>query len=244
MKNTYFYKKAQRRNIKRIFRFFGLVLLLSGFILGTYMFFPLISWQLYIKPVFANQSFTSPIPKKTIITKDYLRSLIQATADSFRGFDYTNNHSWLPNAYQEMQVTTELASYSLAIPKLNIENAIVSATDNDLSQHLVHFPGTTLPPNKGNGVIFGHSTLPQLYDPKNYKTIFANAHTLKVNDTILVTVGNTLYTYKIFNISIVDAEDTSYLSQEYDDSYLTIVTCTPPGTIWKRLVIKTRLEKN
>lgn len=242
MKNTYVYKKAHKKNIKKIARIFGLALLLSGFSLGLYAFFPILSWEFYIKPVFANQEYASPIPKTTIITKDYLQSLIQATANSFRSLDYTNAQSWLPNAYQEMQVTTELSNYSLSIPELNIENAFVSATDNNVDKHLVHFPGTSLPPNKGTAVIFGHSTLPQLFDPKNYKTIFANAHKLVVGDTIHITVGNTLYTYKIYGISIVDAEDTSYLTQEYDKSHLIIVTCTPPGTIWKRLIIKAQLE--
>ena len=93
-------------------------------------------------------------------------------------------------------------------------------------------------------MIFGHSTLPQLFNPKNYKTIFANAYLLKENDLIYATVENITYKYRVYNISVVDPKDTSIFTQDLNDSYITLVTCTPPGTIWKRLIIKARLEKN
>ena len=31
-------------------------------------------------------------------------------------------------------------------------------------------------------------------------------------------------------------------ARDTTDSYLTLVTCTPPGTTWKRLIIKAKLE--
>lgn len=241
--NKFVYKKGTTRNIRKIIRFVGLGISVSGFFFGLYIFAPLISWEIYLKPVFASQSFASPIPKTTIITKDYLKTLIRNTENTFRGVDFSNAQNWVPSDYKEGQVTTSLASYFISIPKLGIENAMVSTVDTDLNHHLVHFPGTAIPPEKGNGAIFGHSTLPQLFDPHNYKAIFATAHTLKVGDIINVTVNNKLYAYQINDISIVDPEDTSYLTQQYDDSYLTIITCTPPGTIWKRLIIRSKLEK-
>lgn len=91
-------------------------------------------------------------------------------------------------------------------------------------------------------MIFGHSTLPQLFDPTNYKAIFATLHTLKAGDTFEVTVDDTSYSYKIFSISITTPDDMNIFSQSYDNSYITLVTCTPPGTIWKRLVIRASLE--
>ena len=50
--------------------------------------------------------------------------------------------------------------------------------------------------------------------------------------------------YSIENISVVDPDNTSVLEQSFDDSYITLITCTPPGTIWKRLIIKARIVKN
>jgi sortase A len=230
--SKYIYKKTEPRNLRKFFRLSGLAVAIIGLLFGLYIFYPLLSWQLYIRPAFAN-SFASPIPQTTVLTKETIQGLLKS---SF------NQGNWLPT-YSKSQITAGLSSYTISIPELEIKNAIVSTIDTDIGKHLVHFPGTALPPYKGNAVIFGHSTLPSLFDPANYKTIFAKAHTLKVGDTFLVTLNDITYVYKIFNISIVDASDTSYLTQPQDDSYITIVTCTPPGTIWKRLIIKASIER-
>lgn len=232
------YIKTKKKNLRKIFRFIGLGISVTGIFFSFYMFFPLISWELYLRPVFASQSFASPIPKTTVMTQDYIKSLWKNTANSLNG-----NQGWIPSSYKEVQVMPQVSFYYLSVPKLNISNALISTIDTDVDSHLVHFPGTAIPPAKGNAAIFGHSTLPQLYDPKNYKTIFANIHTLTQGDTFIVTVNNTLYTYKIINISVVEPQDTSYLTQEYTKSQITIITCTPPGTIWKRLILKAELQE-
>ncbi|MEK7160243.1 MAG: sortase, partial [Patescibacteria group bacterium] len=103
--------------------------------------------------------------------------------------------------------------------------------------------GTAIPGTQGNAVIFGHSTLPQLYNEKDYKTIFSNLYKLSIGDEIIVNSGNLTYKYIVENVVVVDPDNTSILEQNYDDSFLTLVTCTPPGTIWKRLVVKGRIEK-
>lgn len=66
---------------------------------------------------------------------------------------------------------------------------------------------------------------------------------MQVGDEIFVTVDNVKYTYKIYAMTVIDPEDVSVLTQNYDDSYLNIITCTPPGTIWKRLVVQSRIEQ-
>lgn len=238
------YKKEKKRNIKKIIRRSGLSLSIIGVLVGLYIFFPLLSWEFYLKPVFASSSYTSPIPKNTIITQDYLKNILASTADSISGVDYNNATNWVPSKYQNVSSEKSSSSYFISIPKLEIENAIVSTIDTDLEKHLVHFPGTAVPPEKGSAAIFGHSTLPQLFDRTNYKTIFANIHELSLRDKIMVNSGNNLYMYDIFAIEVTDPEDTSYLTQNYDSSYLYIITCTPPGTTWKRLVVKARLVKN
>lgn len=220
----------------------GLGISLTGILFSLYFFFPLISWELYVKPVFASQAFASPIPKTSVMTQDYIRSLWQNTTKTLGG----TGEGWMPTSstYKEVDVTPQISYYYMSIPKLHIENALISTVDVDVNSHLVHFPGTAIPPAKGNAAIFGHSTLPQLYDPKNYKTIFANIHTLTVGDTFMVNVNNSLYTYRIFSITVVEPTDTSYLTQDYSKSHITIITCTPPGTIWKRLILRAELQEN
>ena len=31
-------------------------------------------------------------------------------------------------------------------------------------------------------------------------------------------------------------------TQDFSDTFITVITCTPPGTIWKRLIIKARIH--
>ena len=223
----YYYKKKSKNNFRQYLRLTSGLFLLTGISIILYVIFPIISWQIYFRSAFASQNILMPIPHAVDPT------------------DYTKAENWFqnfkPNSDTENQVG--ITSYSISIPKLLIENAVVSTVDTDLGKHLVNFHGTSLPGRNGNAVVFGHSTLPQLFNPKDYKTIFANIYTLKNDDEIYATINDITYKYKIFKTIVIDPSDSSALMQNYDNSYLTLVTCTPPGTIWKRLVIMSKLEK-
>lgn len=240
MTDKYTYGKSF--NIKKLFRIFSFSILLGSAALAAYIFFPLLSWQLYFAPVFASQDISYPIPKTTVVGNNEFSSLITSASNLLSGVDYTNAQNWYPN-FKLQGGKLNVPEYSISIPSLKIENAKVSTTDNDLAKHLVNYGGSQIPPNKGNVVIFGHSTLPQLFDPKDYKTIFANAYKMKAGDEIFAQVSGVTYKYKVFNIKVVEASDTSVLNQNLEDSFLTLITCTPPGTVWKRLIIKARMEK-
>ena len=237
-----YYKKASGKKLKNTARGLSLLIFLIGLGIAAYVFFPLISWQLYFAPVFAAQDIAVPIPKATLVDSNTIQSLISQASQSLTGVDYNNAENWFPG-YKYTKGSTNVDNYSMSIPKLDIQNAVVSAVDDDLSKHLVNLGGTTIPPQKGNAVVFGHSTLPQLFDPKNYKTIFARAYELKVGDNIYVTVSGTTYKYNIYSITVVSPDDTSVLAQDYGQNDLTLITCTPPGTIWKRLIIRSRLTQ-
>lgn len=241
MKRIY-YQKARKRNIKRNLRIAGLLISLSGIMIVVYIFAPLLSFQIMYAPIFDAQKLVSPLSHAVMAAQDGNPFITSANAN----VDYTNAQNWFPH-YSGLKPTTKTKAptlyYTMSIPKINIKNALVSAVDDDLSLHMINFAGTAVPPQNGTAVVFGHSTLPQLYDPTNYKTILANAHHLGIGDTIIITIGTAIYTYKIFSVTIIDPEDTSVFTQNYDNSYLTLVTCTPPGTILYRLVIKARLEK-
>lgn len=238
-----YYKKNNNINKKKILRFISFLFFLSGISIIIYIFLPFFSWQIYFAPVFANQSIASPIPKNNIVSVSALKNLLNGATNSIIGVDYTNAQNWFPNYKYQKAENPKLQFYTISIPKLKIKNAIVSTSDTDVAKHLVNYGGTAIPPTKGNAVIFGHSTLPQLYNAKDYKTIFANLYLLSEGDEIIVNSSNINYKYMVESITVVDPDNTTVLEQNYDDSFLTLVTCTPPGTIWKRLVVKARLEK-
>lgn len=239
----YYYKKPSRITVKLFARLASLLAILLGFAIAAYVFFPLISWQIYFAPAFASQDIAVPIPQNSLVNSSTIGNLIAAATDSLTGVDYNNAQNWFPNFKLQTEKTkTRVDFYTLTIPRLNLTNALVSAVDNDLSKHLVNLAGTAIPADKGNAIIFGHSTLPQLFNPKDYKTIFANAYQLQTGDEIIVKLGDVSYKYRIYSITVVNPTDTSVLEQDYSDSFLTLITCTPPGTIWKRLIVKSRLE--
>ncbi|MBI5045023.1 MAG: sortase [Candidatus Levybacteria bacterium] len=237
---TKIYRKKNPLLLRKLLRFVGLTLCIVGLAFAIYFSIPLILFQIYLQPVFASQKIAAPVPKYTILTDSSFQSLLQATTDSIKGIDYTNAQNWYPSI-KTSHTDAAVTSYAISIPKIHIVNAMVSTIDNDLSTHLVQYGGTAVPPSKGTAVIFGHSTLPQFYKEGDYKTIFANAHALEIGDEIIIKVNNMDYHYKIYNLTITTPTDTSFFDQQYDNNYLTLVTCTPPGTTWKRLIIKSKI---
>lgn len=238
MNKTVYYKKQKTVNARAIARRIGLVMIIIGTVGLLYITFPLLSWQFYFS-AFASEGVISPIPQTSTPTN--MATLLSTSGKEFIGVDYNNAENWFPTM-QPTQQSARVTSYTISIPKIDVQNAVVATNDLDLSKHMVQYNSNATPPEKGTAMIFGHSTLPQLYDPKNYKTILAKAYMLQKGDSIIATVDGVAYMYKIFNIRIIDPEDTSIFSKTKDDSYLTIVTCTPPGTIWKRLVLQAKLQ--
>ena len=230
-----------KRGLRKGLKIAGLGFILMGALLSLYFFFPVLSYQFFLANALETNQIEVPIPKYLVVNKNSdLGSLVASGITSLTS-DFTDARNWYPSLPPQDQ-KTQVDSYLLSIPKLKIEDAEVSTQDYDLEKHLVQYLGTSIPGEKGTAVIFGHSTLPQLFDPKNYKTIFATLHTLKVGDEIFATVDGIKYKYKIFSIVITGPSDTNILSQSFDHSYVTLVTCTPPGTVWKRLIVRASLD--
>lgn len=209
------------------------LLLNLGIITLIWVSYPIISFQLFHSRKFAQNQFISPLGADTSM-------LTFAANNSNNPIDYTKAENWFPE-FPTTQINSDLTEYTLSIPKLNIESAKVSLVNENLSQNLVHYGGTALPGNNGNGVIFGHSILPQFYNPQNYIAIFSTLHTLELGDQILTTIDGIIYQYQVIDMFEVSPKDISVLEQTYDSQYLTLITCTPPGTYLRRLIVKAKL---
>ena len=215
----------------------GLAIICLGFGILLYFFFPVISYQLFFGSV---DTISAPVPSYDMVGRGTIQSLVsQGIANLTVNFNDARN--WYPQI--KASGISSVPQYQLSVPTLKIYDAEVSTTDYDLSRQLGQYAGTSTPGENGTAVIFGHSTLPQWFDPKNYKAIFATLHLIKKGDEILTRVNGVTYIYKVFSITITDPEDTNMFTQSYDHSYITIVTCTPPGTLWKRLVVRASLEE-
>lgn len=155
----------------------------------------------------------------------------------------TNPNYWFP-AKPQKKVVTPVNSYVLSIPALQLDQATVVIGGDDLKKSLIHYGGTGLPGDFGNSVIFGHSSLPQFYKgTKDYKAVFATLPTVKIGDEVIVQYDRVTYTYKIYDKVVVEPTDLTALEQHFDDSYITLVTCVPPGTLLYRLNVKAKLVR-
>lgn len=159
--------------------------------------------------------------------------------------DFTKASNWFPEApkNKEFEKTSKVSFYTISIPKLKIQNAVVAIGGEDLTKNLVQYPGTALPGKNGNAVIFGHSILPIFYNPKNYTSIFSTLPTLKEGDDIFIEYDGVSYRFKVEELFEIYPTDIQILEQNSSDAFLTLVTCVPPGDPRnpKRLIVRARV---
>ncbi len=224
----------KKRILASVFFSFGLFFLLSAV-------FPIVKYQIEYSLKF--KQIINPLS-----TKYYERT---GSILGSMSTDYTQLSNWFVDNSSGTQTSGSKfltdgsnTSYTISIPTLKIKDAVVKVGSMDLKKSLIQYPQTALPGQFGSPVIFGHSVLPQFFNPKSYLTIFATLYRLKPGDEIDVDFDNVDYKYKVDEMFEVSANDLSVLEQRFDAKYLTIITCSPPGTILRRLVVKARIVDN
>ncbi len=157
--------------------------------------------------------------------------------------DSTKLTTWFDEDKTKDFVTQKVKYYTITVPKLKIQSATVALGSEDLKNSLVQYPGTAYPGKDGNTVVFGHSILPQYFDPANYMSIFSTLYKLKKGDEIYADYDGITYKYRVSAMFEVRPTDTQILEQTNDNSYLSLVTCSPPGDPrkLKRLIVRARL---
>lgn len=147
----------------------------------------------------------------------------------------------------ETDSSTVVGSESkIVIPKINVEVPVVyDVTTFDerevqagLKRGVVHYGSTAVPGEVGNNVIVGHSSN-NFWDNGKYKYAFVLLSKLEEGDTFSLHYKSKRYIYEVFEKKIVEPDDTSVLARS-DEPIVTLITCDPPGTSWKRLIVKAR----
>lgn len=220
-------QSIQKKKITGFWRGLSWLAIVVGLVLVGSVFWPIFSYEL------TNFRFTrhlaSPLASQG------------TTLGEEANVDYTNIRSWFPAAPVLPPRPSRITHYSLSISKLEIDEATVQIGGEDLMKSLVHYPGTALPGQYGNAVVFGHSVLPQFFNPKDYKTIFSTLPKLEENDEIVVNFDGISYHYQVKKLIETSPDDISVLEQNYDSQWLTLITCVPPGTYFKRLLVRAQL---
>ena len=134
------------------------------------------------------------------------------------------------------------AENTITIPKISVHAPVIyepSVQEADVQKALengvVHYGNTAFPGQSGNVAIFGHSSN-DWWEPGNYKFVFVLLDKLSPGDQITIDYQQHRYTYEVTGSQIVEPTDVGVLNSTTTPT-LTLITCSPPGTSLRRLVV-------
>lgn len=137
------------------------------------------------------------------------------------------------------------AEDTVTIPKLNLHVPVnyepsvrEAAVQKALETGVVHYGNTAVPGQNGNVAIFGHSSN-DWWEPGNFKFVFVLLDKLSPGDKITIDYQSKRYEYEVTGSKVVEPTDVGVLKQT-DTPTLSLITCTPPGTSLKRLVVSAK----
>ena len=216
-------------NRRKIIKASALISGVSGIVILISSVWPIVEYQL-----------TESGRYKTLLTP----LVLENQKSENQGGDFTKASNWFPEASKNKDFgNSKVSFYTISIPKLKIENAIVAIGGEDLTKNLIQYPGTALPGKNGNAVIFGHSVLPIFYNPKNYTAIFSTLPSLKEGDDVFIEYDGISYKFKVEELFEIYPTDIQILEQNSSDAFITLVTCVHPGDPRnpKRLIVRARV---
>jgi sortase A len=135
-------------------------------------------------------------------------------------------------------------NFGIVIPKIGANSKIIPQVDpydskiyqEALTKGVAQAKGTAMPDQIGNIFLFSHSSV-NLLEASRYNSIFFLLSKLEKNDEIDIYYKNLKYRYQVTEIKIVEAKEISYLNIVSKAKTLTLMTCWPPGTSLKRLLV-------
>lgn len=155
--------------------------------------------------------------------------------------------------FQDIQVGEQAtvpvsADFGIVIERINANSKVVEnvnpSNEEEYSEALkigvAHARGTSFPGESGNMYLFSHST-DSPWNIIRYNAVFYLLRELEEKDKVVVFYKGRRFDYIVFDKRVVSASDTTFLTNRYDKPILTLQTCDPPGTLWKRLIVRARL---
>lgn len=147
---------------------------------------------------------------------------------------------------QKMKVEISIEKISVNAPMVWSKSEEEKNMLEDLKNGVAHYPKTASPGQNGNMVISGHSSN-YIWVQGNYNYIFKDLNNLEVGDLILVKATQyngaaIVYQYKVTEKMVTYADDEIIFANTQNPS-LTLSTCWPLGTAFKRLIVKAEIVK-
>ena len=142
-------------------------------------------------------------------------------------------------------------NFSIVIPKINANSKIIKDVDpfdskiyqSALTQGVAHAKGTSTPDKSGNTFIFAHSA-GNWYQANQFNAVFYLLNKLETGDEIIIYYQSQKYIYSVDEVKFVKPDEINYLSNQLNTNKLTLMTCWPPGTTLKRLLVISTLKND
>jgi sortase A len=217
-------------------KFCSLLFIVGGLVIVCNATLPIVLYEIKSYYSFRKTELISPVVAEDLLSVNPISTV--------SGGSLTHASEWFPGTTALLEGQNSIKYYTITVPRLKIYDAQVEVGGDDLDKSLIHYQGTSLPGQNGNAIIFGHSALPQFFKPTSYLSVFAKLPTMQAGDEIIVNFDGISYKFKVEEMFEVKPTDIEVLAQKFDDSYLTLVTCVPPGTILRRLIVRARIAPN
>jgi LPXTG-site transpeptidase (sortase) family protein len=144
---------------------------------------------------------------------------------------------------KENVITPVDEDFGIVIPKISANAKVIAEVDSQnsdiyqwaLTKGVAHAKGSSYPGEHGNIFIFAHSSA-DFFEANRYNAVFYLLSKLETGDDIYLFYKKQKYHYRVAEKKTVGADDVKYLEKNAGDQ-LTLMTCWPPGTTIKRLIV-------
>lgn len=141
-------------------------------------------------------------------------------------------------------------TFGIVIPKIKANAAVIPNVNpydstiyqQALTKGVAHAKGSVYPGRTGNVFIFSHSSV-DFFKALQYNSVFYLLDKLDTNDAIILYFNREKFTYHVTEKKLVEPSTVFYLTEKTKDKLVTLMTCWPPGTTFKRLIVRGILQE-
>ena len=200
-------------------KYLGILLLLTGFIVLIWTFYPIIS---------AYSKYKTTEPDVENIKVEVTNETEEITED----------------IEKDTEIVFVDKNFGLYIPKIGANAKVIRNVDpydedeytNALYSGVAHAKVSSTPNRSGNVFLFAHSAV-NFYERRKYNVYFYLLGELKKDDPIYVSYDGSIYTYKVLENKKVAPTEVEYLGTYLEKDTLTLMTCWPAGMNYRRLIV-------
>jgi len=135
-------------------------------------------------------------------------------------------------------------NFSVVIPKIGANARVITGVDTAnesvyaeaLKKGIAQALGTAFPGEGGHIFLFAHST-DYWWNVSSYNAVFYLLGKLVKGDDINIFYKGERYMYRVVDTRVVDPSEIEYITRKTNTEFLTLQTCWPLGTTFKRLLV-------